>query len=170
MLGFGALVFKGCERRAVSVGLPSITPVDFVQCHHERGVALFQKLQRLQGLILKSMHQIDHQNSNIAQTRTSRSQVAETLVARGVNDQQARNVHIHVQELFALADFFVQFFLREKCCSNLLGDTSSLAFLDVGTSDLVQKGSLTGIDVSQDGANGASELSLLPFEENTVVS
>lgn len=91
-------------------------------------------------------------------------------MAWGIDDQQARNVHVNVQKLFAFGHFFVQFLLREKSGTDLLSNTTSLAFLNVSTSNFVQKSRLACIDVSQNGAYGASELTLLSFEENTVIS
>lgn len=52
----------------------------------------------------------------------------------------------------------------------MLSDTSCLTFLDVSSSDLIQKCCLACIDVTENSANGTSELALLSLEEDTVIS
>jgi hypothetical protein len=51
-----------------------------------------------------------------------------------------------------------------------LGNTTSFTFLNVGSSDFIEEGGFTGIDMAQNGADGASKLSFLSFEVDTIVS
>ncbi len=67
-------------------------------------------------------------------------------------------------------NFFVEFFLWEKCGTNLLCNTSSLTLLDVGSSDFIQKCCFTCIDMTHDYTNWTSELPLFSLEKNTIIS
>lgn len=60
--------------------------------------------------------------------------------------------------------------MREKCCTNLLSNTSCFTFLNVSSSNVIQKGGFTSINVTKNGTNWASELSLFSFEINSIIS
>jgi hypothetical protein len=51
-----------------------------------------------------------------------------------------------------------------------LGNTTRFTFLNVSSSDFIKKSCFTGIDVTQDGADGTSELTLSSLKVNTIVS
>lgn len=91
-------------------------------------------------------------------------------MARGVDDQQSRDVDWYFIEGLAFLNLFDELFRREESSTDLLGDTTSLALLDVSVTDLVEQCGLTGVDVAEDAANWASELSLLAGEIGAIVT
>ena len=92
-LGNGAvlLLLESIADWGVLAGLPSVAPIDFVQGNHERNTFLSQHCQTLNGLLFQAVHQIDHQNSDVAQRRTTRSKIGEGFVPRCINHQHTRN-------------------------------------------------------------------------------
>jgi len=112
---------------------------------------------------------VDDQDGDIAQAGPPRSQIAETLVAGSVDDEQAGHVDVHFVEALALADFRDELVLREEGGTDLLGDTACLALLHVGVPDLVEQGGLAGVHVAQDTADGTAELSGFACEVGMVV-
>jgi len=91
-------------------------------------------------------------------------------MARCINDQQTRNIHINFEEFITFYNFFIQLLLWEKSSTNLLCNTSCFTLLHICSSNFVQKSSFTSIDVSQNGANRASKLSFFSFKVNTIIS
>lgn len=91
-------------------------------------------------------------------------------MARGVDDQQSWNVDWYFIKRLAFFNLFDELFRREESSTNLLGDTTSLALLDVGVADLVEQCGFTGVDVAEDAADWASELSLLASEIGAIVT
>jgi hypothetical protein len=91
-------------------------------------------------------------------------------VARCINDHKARNIKIDFQKFLTLRNFFCEFLKREESGADLLGDTTCFTFLNVSSSDFIKKSGFTGIDVTQDGADGTSELTLSSLKVNTIVS
>ncbi len=84
------------------------------------------------------MHNINDQNSHITQTAAPAPQIAETFMARSINDQQSWHLHLHRIEILDFLNFRFDFISREKSGSDLLCDSSSFAFLNVRVSDSVQ--------------------------------
>lgn len=54
--------------------------------------------------------------------------------------------------------------MREKSGTNLLGDSSSLTFLNTGVSDFVQKSGFSSVDMSQNTNDWGSHVVKLSFE------
>lgn len=83
---------------------------------------------------------------------------------RCINNKQSWNGHLNIHNLFAFGNLFDKLGLREKGSTDLLGNTTSLAFLNICSTDLVKKGCLTGVDVPQNTAYWTTILSLNIFE------
>jgi hypothetical protein len=79
-------------------------------------------------------------------------------VARGVNDQETGDLEL--KPIVLVNDGRLRFdgLNREVRSTNLLGNTSSFALLNVGLSDLVKKLRLSSIDVSQNTADGRAQI------------
>lgn len=69
--------------------LPIIASVNLVQRHNEGSLFVSDQLETFQGLLLQAVHEVDHQNGNIAQVRSSRSQVGERLVTWCINNLES---------------------------------------------------------------------------------
>lgn len=69
-------------------------------------------------------------------------------MARGINDQETGDLELKLIVLVNDGRLRFDGLNREVCSTNLLGNTSSLALLNVGLSNLVKKLRLSGIDVS----------------------
>ena len=91
-------------------------------------------------------------------------------MAWSVDDQQSWNIHWYFEEGLALFHLFDKFFRREESCTYLLGDTASLALLNVGVTDLVEQSGFACVDVTKNAADWASELSLLAGEIGAIVT
>ena len=91
-------------------------------------------------------------------------------MTRCINDHKAWNFKFEIQKIFAFYNLFSEFLKGEESGTNLLGNSTGFTFLDVGFSDLIQESGLTSIDVPQNSANWASELSYLLFEKDTIIS
>ena len=72
------------------------------------------------------MLEINDKDSNVAETGPPRSEVTETLVTRGVDDEQAGYIDIDGIVLIALSNFFLEFVLGEEGGTNLLGDAAGV--------------------------------------------
>mmetsp|Transcript_55092 Transcript_55092/g.159527 ORF Transcript_55092/g.159527 Transcript_55092/m.159527 type:complete len:585 (+) Transcript_55092:229-1983(+) len=145
------LPLEGLLDGGVRLVLPLVQAVDLVQGDDEKALALLQHLQRLHGLGLQAVHDIDHQDRHVAQRRTSNAQVVEGFVARRVDDHDSRNLDVEVGvHLFRLLD---QRDIGEEGRADLLRDTTSLTLLHIGAADLVQQLRLAGIDVTHDHQN-----------------
>lgn len=66
-----------------------------------------------------------------------------------IDYEQSWGLHFHRVELFALLSFLDQLIPWEKSCSDLLGDPSCFSFLHISVPNLIQKGSLPRINVTQ---------------------
>lgn len=64
-------------------------PVNFVEGNNEGSFPLLEEVNTLNCLGLESLRYIDHEDSNIAQRRTSVAQVTKRLVAGCVDDKQS---------------------------------------------------------------------------------
>ena len=78
----------------VGGALPAVTTIHLIQSHNEGRASLLEHIQRLNGLRLQSVHEIDHQDGDIAETAASAAEVGERLVTRGVDHQQAGKVDV----------------------------------------------------------------------------
>lgn len=83
------------------------------------------------------MLQIDDQNGNIAQARSSRAEITEALMAWSINDKQSWNVDINLIKALAFTYLLNQLILREESSTDLLGYTSGLTLLNVCMTNLI---------------------------------
>ena len=72
------------------------------------------------------MHDIHHQNSNVTERGATRTKVRKTLVTRGIDDQQPRNLNLERCHLRDIGGLVTQHGCREESGTNLLRDTTSL--------------------------------------------
>ena len=103
------------------------------------GNLLFKKhIQAFDGLVLKSVHDIDDKNSDIAEGRATGTEVAEGFVTRGINHQKTRDLVLERKILepstrerraclLCLVCALLQVVSRKVSRTNLLCDTSSFA-------------------------------------------
>ena len=73
----------------VPVGLPLVDSVDFVEGDDEGDFLLLQHVERFDGLRLETMHDVDDEDGDVAETRTAIAQVGERLVTGCINNQKA---------------------------------------------------------------------------------
>jgi len=85
------------------------------------------------------VHQVHHQDRNVAQARAAVPQVAEGFVAWGVDHQHARQLQVHFDGLVQLVGLLLQGGPREKGSADLLGDAPSFAVLHAGAPNFVQE-------------------------------
>ena len=71
------------------VWLPLVDPVNLVESDDEGNFLLLEHVQRLDGLRLEAMHDVDDEDGDVAETRTAITQVGERLVTGCVDDQKA---------------------------------------------------------------------------------
>jgi hypothetical protein len=100
------------------------------------------------------VHDVDNQNGNVAKGGASRTQVREGLVTGRVDDQQTGYLELEAAVLVDDCSLLLDGLDWEVGGTNLLSDTTGFAFLDVGLTDLVEQFGLSGIDVSQNTADG----------------
>ncbi|ROW05672.1 hypothetical protein VMCG_05275 [Cytospora schulzeri] len=140
--------------------LPAVKTIDLVEGNDEGSLSVTEQLHRLESLRLKTVHDIDDQNSNVAKRRTSGTQVGERLVTGRVDDQETRDLELKLAILVDDMCLLLDGVDGEVSGTNLLSDTTGLTFLDVGLTDLVEQLRLTSIDVAKNTANGRSEVVL----------
>lgn len=73
----------------MSVRFPLVNSVDFVERDHERNLLLLEHVDRLDGLRLEAVHDVDDQDGDVAEGRSTVSKVREGFVAGRVDDQKA---------------------------------------------------------------------------------
>jgi len=77
------------------------------------------------------MHEINYENSNITERRSTGSQVSEGLMTWCVNDEVTWQLQINVDPTIHLLDMAFNVVLREVSSTDLLCDTSSLSSLHI---------------------------------------
>ena len=90
-------------------------------------------------------------------------------MARSIDDKQARHVNINWKVSLALGYFLLELVLRKQSGSNLLGNSTSLSFLNVGSPNFIEQGCLTSINVAENAADWAAKLSHFMFEVPFVI-
>jgi hypothetical protein len=104
-------------------------------------------------LRLEAVHDVDNQDSNVTERRTTSTEVCERLVARCIDDKQTRDLHLESTILVDDSSLLLESVDREVCGTDLLGNTTSFALLHVCLTDLVEQLRFTGIDVTKNTAN-----------------
>ena len=74
------------------------------------------------------MHDVHHQNGNVAQVATTRAEITEGLVARRINHQQTRNSILQLELFGQFLRGLLDVTYREVGSTNLLRDTSGLIY------------------------------------------
>mmetsp|Transcript_6730 Transcript_6730/g.18844 ORF Transcript_6730/g.18844 Transcript_6730/m.18844 type:complete len:456 (-) Transcript_6730:1497-2864(-) len=141
------LLERGAARRVI-LGVPLVEDVTLVQRDDEGAPALLQHLQRLHGLRLEAVHDVDDEDRHVAQRRASRAEVVEGLVARRVDDEQPGDLDLKV--CIDLLCLLLQCDVGEEGGTDLLGDASGLVLLDVRPTNLVKELRLARVDVAHD--------------------
>ena len=103
------------------------------------------------------MHNVDDKYSKITEGGATRSQVGERLVTWCVDDKEAGKLQIEWLSRLHHIDVLLQVVLGEVGRTDLLRDTASFVCLDVGLSQTIEDERLTGIDVTHNTYDGASE-------------
>lgn len=79
------------------------TKTNLVERDDERGALGPQEVEALDRLRLQAVHQIHHQDGDVAQRAPSRPQVSEGLVTRRVDHKHTRQLHVHFHCLVQLS-------------------------------------------------------------------
>ena len=89
------LLLKCVEGGRVLGGLPLVEAIDLVQRNAEGRVLLPQQLNRLERLLLQSVHDVYDQDGHVTKTAAATAQVGERLVTRSVDNQESRDLQVH---------------------------------------------------------------------------
>ena len=127
-----------------------LKPVDFVESHDKGRLFGFQQVDGLDGLRFEAVHDIDDEDSDIAQRRAPGAEIAERFVAGSVDDEQTGDLQRQVVEFGHHFGLFFDGVDGDVGGADLLGDSTGLAVLDVGPSQFVQNLRLARVDVAQD--------------------
>merc|ERR1719273_2205523 len=103
------------------------------------------------------VHDVNHQNCYIAERTSSVSQVTEALVARGVDDEETRQLQSGAAKTFHHLALLLDHVDWDVGRSDLLCDASSLAILNVGLPQFVQDLGLPHVNMTQHTNNRCSE-------------
>jgi hypothetical protein len=141
---------QGRADRRVAHGLPAVAAVDLVERDDERSPSLLEEVDGLDGLGLQPVHQVDHQDRDVAERGAAGTKIREGLVARGVNDQQTRHLDLEGVALLHALRLHHQRLSRELRGADLLRDSAGLSFLHVGVADLVEQLGLPRVHVAHD--------------------
>lgn len=76
-------------------------PVNFIEGYNKRSFFGLEKINGLNGLGFQPVHDVHNEDGDITKGRASVSQVAETLVAWSINNQQSRNFQLKLCKLIA---------------------------------------------------------------------
>lgn len=72
------------------VWLPLVDPVNLVESDDEGNFLLLEHVQRLDGLRLEAMHDVDDEDGDVAEGGAAVAKVRERFVAGSVDNQEAR--------------------------------------------------------------------------------
>lgn len=103
------------------------------------------------------MHNIYYQDCEITKGRTTRAEVCERFVAWGVDNLETWDLQVEIQSSIHFFHMLPNGALREIGSTNLLGDTTGLTSLYISSSKFIENKGFTGINVTEDTNNGASE-------------
>jgi hypothetical protein len=90
-------------------------------------------------------------------------------VPGGIDDEQSRDLELESAVLVDNGCLLLDSFDWEVGSSDLLSDTASFTFLNVGLPNLVKKFGLASIDVSQNTADGRTQVVLGPSCQGSLV-
>lgn len=103
------------------------------------------------------MHNINNQDCEVTKGGATRAKVCERFVTWGVDNLEAWDLQVEIQSSIHFFHMLPNGALREISSTDLLSDTTGLTSLHVGTSKFIEYKGFTGIDVTEDTNNGASE-------------
>mmetsp|Transcript_36197 Transcript_36197/g.87602 ORF Transcript_36197/g.87602 Transcript_36197/m.87602 type:complete len:763 (+) Transcript_36197:174-2462(+) len=153
------LLFLQCiPNGCILASLPSITTIHLVEGNYKGNPTLAKHGQRFNRLLFQTVHQIDHQNGNIAQRGTTGTKVGERLVTWCINDEHTRNLKVKLFGFIEFGGLGLQSLLFKKGGTNLLCNTSSFSLLDIGLSNLIQQFGLSSIDVTHNDDNRTTQI------------
>lgn len=81
------LLGERLEEAAVLHRGPAVQAVDLVERDDEGRLAVAEEADRLEGLRLEAVHDVDHEDGNVAQRRATLAQIGERLVTGRVDDE-----------------------------------------------------------------------------------
>lgn len=79
---------------------------NLVERDDERGALGPQEVEALDRLRLQAVHQIHHEDGDVAERATSRAQVGEGLVTGRVDHEHTGQLHVHLHRLVQLSHLF----------------------------------------------------------------
>ena len=128
---------EGVLEVVILLGFPLVDSVDLVQSDDERTFLLLKEFDGLESLLFEAMHQIDYQDSDITERRSSASEVGERFVTWGIDDQEAWQVIWNIYLVSHLLHVAIDVLFREVGCTDLLSDTSSFTCLHICLSQFI---------------------------------
>ena len=137
----------GYDERPAILADPSLDGIDLVQRDDEGGLVLPEDADRLDGLGHQPLPDVDHENGQIGEGTTPRTERDEGLVSGRVDEEQSR--HVELLGADQLPAHLVDVVDRNLRGSDVLGDGPGLPGLDRGPSDAVQKLGLAVIDMTE---------------------
>lgn len=143
------LFIKRVTEPIVGHWVPAIKTIDLVQSDNEGSLSVTEQPNRLQSLRFQAVHDIDDENGDVTERRATGTQVGEGLVPWGIDNEQTRGLELHLVLRVNHSGLLSDCFDREVCSTDLLGDTTRFTFLNIGLTNLIQKLSLSGIDVTE---------------------
>jgi len=168
LLGPNSLRIEGVTGVAVNDFFPFIESIDLVQSDTEWGLLLFEEFDGLEGLLLETVHDVDDEDGQIAEGRTSGSEVGERLVTGGVDNKEAGKFEFDVFTGANAIAVLLQVLGREVGRSDLLGNSTSFASLHIRVPQLVKNLGFSSIDVPKNTNDRASQLLRFSFSIGTL--
>mmetsp|Transcript_20887 Transcript_20887/g.46789 ORF Transcript_20887/g.46789 Transcript_20887/m.46789 type:complete len:245 (+) Transcript_20887:1899-2633(+) len=144
------LLRKRVDKRPILDGSPSIEAIHLVERDDKWCLLRTQHVQRLDGLRLEAVHNVDDEDGNVAEGRATRAQIGEGLVTWSVDDHQPWHLDLDALPLSQTAHSFAQRVCREERRADLLSDPTRLAILHVRPPDVVEQFRLPSIHVAHD--------------------
>jgi len=117
--------------------LPAVHSINLIQRDYKWNFTLQNHVQRLNSLVFKSMHDINHENCKIAQRRPSGSEILEWLMAWGVDDENSWDVYTETYVITQFVYLLLESFLWEEGGSDLLSDTTCFSQLNICVSNFI---------------------------------
>jgi hypothetical protein len=104
------------------------------------------------------VHDVNHQDSEIAERGAAGAQVRERLVTRGVDDLEARDLQLELESALHARLVVDDGTLGEVSGSDLLSDTAGFAGLYVSSSQFIKNQGFSSVDVAQNTQDRAAQL------------
>ena len=124
-------------------------PVDFVESDDEGRFLGFEKIERFDRLRFQPVHNVHDEDGDIAQRRTSGTQIAERFVAGSVDNEKTGHFQLHLLESVDHFRLLSDGIDGHVSGTDLLGNAAGFAVLDVRSTQFIQNLGFARVDVTQ---------------------